>query len=133
MGRWLDDATEAKGGHAFGVMACYRSWAHWCARLDAGGYQVRHVAHRKDRLQPDQILEALCEVYSRAIFEVALAMEYDKMDSQVDHQVLLQITEAFGLAVADEVHRWVNELGPVVVRTLDSGVKQLSGGENGDQ
>lgn len=119
MGRWLDDASEAKS-HAFSVMSCYRSWAHWCARLDAGGYQVRHVAHKKDLLKPDQIVEALCEVYSRAVFEVALAIEYDKVDSRVDHQVLLHIAESFGLAVADEVHRWVSELGPIVKRDADS-------------
>lgn len=120
MGRWLEE-TEEKEGHAFSVMACYRSWSHWCARLDGGGYQVRHVASRKDRLTKEQAIEPLCEVYARAVFEVALALEYDGVDSQVDHHVLLQISESFGLGMADEVYRRVTAIGPVVQRPLDDG------------
>lgn len=115
MGRWLDD-TEAGKGHAFSVMSCYRAWSHWCAKLDGGGYQVRHVAAKKDRLTREQLLDPLCEIYARAVFECALALHFDRVDSHVDHEVLLQIVEAFGLSTADDVYRAVELVGPVVLR-----------------
>lgn len=118
MGRWLDD-SEAKEAHPFGVMSCYRAWSHWCAHLDGGGYQVKHVAARRERLSHEQVVMPLCEVYSRAVFEVALALEYDRCDTHVDHEVLLQIVDAFGLAMADEVFVACEKVGPVVKRTLE--------------
>lgn len=131
MGRWLDD-TEANTGHVFSVMACYRAWSHWCAKLDGGGYQVRHVAARKDRLTHEQLLDPLCEIYARAVFECALSMNFDRVDSHVDHEVLLQILEAFGLQTADDVYRAVEKVGPVVLRGSEGDAMRRLGAAVGE-
>ena len=118
MGRWLDEGEEPQS-QSLSVLTAYRAWSHWCAKLDGGGYQVRHVAARRERLSREQVVNPLCEVYARAVFEVSLALHFDGVDTQVDHHVLLQIAESFGLSTADEVYRLVSGVGPVV-RRLDS-------------
>jgi hypothetical protein len=98
----------------FAPMTCYRAWAGWTAVIDGGGYQVKHVAAKRDVLSSESVVRVLCEVYARAIMEVALATYFDRVDSKVDVEVALQILDAFGLEMAEEVYRRVQAVGPVV-------------------
>lgn len=123
------DCEGAGAANPFGVMSCYRAWSHWCARLDGGGYQVRHVSARVDRLKADKAVEVLCEVYARAVFEVSLAMCFDNCDSRVDHEVLLQIADSFGRPVAERVYERVASVGPVVQRVLPGGLTERASPE----
>lgn len=106
------DADEAV--QEFGVMACYRAWSYWVARLDAGGYQVRHVVQRRERLSRDQIVECLCEIYSRGLFETALSVHFEGVDSKGDAEVLDQILLSFGEGVVADVVRLTAEHGPTL-------------------
>lgn len=109
--RFLDVET---GLTAFGVMPCYRAWAYWVARLDGGGYQVKHVVARRDMLTGEQIVTALCEVYSRAVFETSLSVHFEGIDSKADEEVITQIAIAFGELVAQDVITWTAKHGPLV-------------------
>lgn len=106
------DADEAMS--EFGVMSCYRAWSYWVARLDAGGYQVRHVVQRRERLTRDQMVECLCEIYARGLFETALSVHFEGVDSKGDAEVLDQITLSFGEGVMRDVVRLVAEHGPTL-------------------
>jgi hypothetical protein len=109
----LDAAAEGPEKR-FAPMTAYRAWAGWTALIDGGGYQVKHVAARRDVLSPESAVRVLCEVYARAVMEVALAMYFDRCDSRVDVEVMLQMVDAFGQEVAEEVYRRVAAVGPVV-------------------
>lgn len=112
MNRLLDTLPEERA--PFSVMAAYRAWASWVALLDGGGYQVKHVVARRDSITAETAVRVLCEVYARAVFEVALALEFDKADSKVDVEIMLQIIDAFGRSVGEEVYARVGAIGPVV-------------------
>lgn len=113
MSRLMDEVLPG-APKPFAVMTAYRAWAHWSAVLDGGGYQVKHAAAKRDVLSSESALTVLCEVYARAVFEVALAMHFDGVDSKVDVEVMLQVVDAFGPDYAEEVYARVSAMGPVV-------------------
>ena len=110
----LMDQAPPDAPKPFSVMVAYRAWAQWTAVLDGGGYQVKHVVAKRDVLSLESAVRVLCEVYARAVFEVALAMRFDRVDSKVDVEVMLQIVDAFGQEVGEEVYARVRAVGPVV-------------------
>lgn len=115
----LERADEKR--HPWLPTTAFRAWSHWTAQIDGGCYQVRHVAERRERMSQADAVKCLCEVYARAVFEVAFGIFFSDVDSRADIEVLTQITHAFGANVARTVAEEVSIVGPVppVSRQLD--------------
>jgi hypothetical protein len=100
------------------VPNAYLAWAHWVNLQDVGGLQIVAVQQAfSGRVTPDDErarLTALCEVYARAIFETALAIHFDEVDSMSDVQVATQISMHFSDELALAVHRACRAHGPTV-------------------
>lgn len=94
------------------VPSAYRAWAYWATTVGYGCLQVASV-RAMDLDKPTELL-ALCEVYSRAIFETQLGLHFDASDSHVDQAVLILIRDLYSDDVAVGVHRSVAAHGPVV-------------------
>lgn len=109
---------NGQSGFALTIPAAYRAWALWANELGFGCLQVSTVKQYESA--GPQRLAQLCEVYSRAVFETAIGLHFDAVDSNVDMLVLLQIQELFSAQLADEVHAAVKARGPVI-RQLEPG------------
>jgi hypothetical protein len=114
---------ENTGPATLTVPAAFRAWSHWTNRLGIGCLQVpalyRDFEGQTSDAARDQLLAALCEVYSRGIFETAIGIHFDRIDSLADVHVLQLVSERFGHHMAELVHASVSANGPVV-RTLDA-------------
>jgi hypothetical protein len=108
---------ENMGPAPLTVPSAYRAWSHWTNKLGVGCLQVPHVFRsfegRTGDADRDHLLAALCEVYSRAIFEASIALEYDRVDSLVDIHVLHEVSDRWGPDMATLVHASVRAVGPV--------------------
>jgi hypothetical protein len=99
------------------VPTAFRAWCFWANSLGVGCLLVPSIQRSfEGRLSDDakkQLVVALCEVYSRAIFETTLGLEYDLVDSHADVHVFHEIESRWGLPLAELVHARVLANGPV--------------------
>lgn len=102
------------------VPSAYRAWAYWATTVGYGCLQVAGI--KAANLDTPTELLALCEVYSRAVFETQLGLHFDQCDSKCDVAVLILIRELYTDAIAIGVHRNVAARGPVV-RDYDAAVQ----------
>lgn len=103
--------------NALTVPSSFRAWAAWANLQGCGCLQVHAVQSAftgREQVEREAFFVALCEVYSRAVNECAIALYFDRSDSQVDVHVATQIALAFSWDIADEVHARVAAAGPVV-------------------
>lgn len=108
---------EKRSVNPLTVPHAFRSWSHWTNKLGIGCLQVPYVFAQFEGATSDsdlaQLLDALCEVYSRAIFEVCIALQYDRVDTLADVHVLQLVHDRWGIGMADAVHQTVRAHGPV--------------------
>lgn len=98
------------------VPTAFRAWSGWANKQGFGCLQVaalRASFHGAGDDELARLMTALCEVYSRAIFECSLALHFDRADSRVDAHVFGQICELFDPLVAARVHDDCAASGPV--------------------
>ena len=98
---------------ALSVPAAYRAWAHWCNKAGVGGMQVANIAVAREHMEKEMVLMCLCEVYARAVMEVAIGLHFSHADSQVDVLVLQHMSEMFDAGVAVLVQDRCSRVGPV--------------------
>ena len=100
------------------VPLSYRAWAHWSSVVGVGCLQVATLRQtfegRSEPPEMQQLQDALCEVYSRAIFEVSIGLHFDRVDTRSDVCVLQLICELFDWGLAQYTHERVSKTGPVV-------------------
>jgi hypothetical protein len=108
---------EPESTYPLTVPHAFRAWSRWTNALGVGCLQVPHVARvyegKTDADSRCKMMDALCEVYSRSVFEVTIGLEYDRVDSLADVHVLQQIAETWSLQTAEIVHHSVRLAGPV--------------------
>ena len=94
--------------------------AHTMFFNEVGGSTVQ-VAQlmRSSVSDPAAIVALLRETYSRAVFETAFALHFDRADVASDRALLNVIAEAYDLDVALAVHREVAARGVVLMHETD--------------
>jgi len=106
------------------VPNAFRAWSHWANTLGIGCLQVpslqRTFEGRTSAPEQKELVTALCEVYARAVFETAIGLEYDRIDSHADVHVFHQIADRWGSAFAATVHARVAANGPVARELVDT-------------
>lgn len=108
---YADDNTEAAAGL---VRSAKVAWATLFYQ-EAGGQTVQvgdllasGVVARAD------VVRFLSEAYSRAVFETAFALYFDRADPMLDQVVLALIEEGYSQSIADSVYAHVAERGVVL-------------------
>lgn len=99
------------------VPGAFRAWSAWANTQGCGCLQVVGVQSAfagREHAERDALLVALCEVYSRAVNECAIALHFSRTDSEVDVHVATQIGQLFDWGIAELVHSMVGDAGPVV-------------------
>lgn len=98
------------------VPGSFRAWSQWANTQGCGCLQVHAVKSAfdgREATESDAMMVALCEVYSRAVNETAIALHFDRTDSRVDVHVAQQISDFWSWDIACLVHSQCAAVGPV--------------------
>lgn len=120
-------------GFPLTVPASFRAWSAWANIQGCGCLQVHNVkaAFEGREHEVDAAEVALCEVYSRAVNETAIALHFSRVDSRVDVHVAKQITELWSASMAEHIHGKCAAVGPVVRSWAE--VTRLAAEESGPE
>lgn len=112
----LNPLQKNTSGFPLTVPSAFRAWATWANTQGCGCLQVHAVKSAFDGREGEHeaLYVALCEVYSRAVHECAIALHFDKLDSTPDVHVAMQIASMWDWNFAAAVHIQCGTVGPVV-------------------